>query len=102
MLHAPVGGIVAANIKCLVKQEAELDVFRRASEVVNDVLLSGLTDAPSPSLPHFDSLLRTANRTRQQLRPLDPTDLDSDLQMEHIPDGFFHEDVKASMTISSR
>ena len=36
MLHAPVGGIVAANIKCLVKQEAELDVFRRAWEVVKE------------------------------------------------------------------
>ena len=36
MLHAPVGGIVAAKIKCLVKQEAELDVFRRAWEVVKE------------------------------------------------------------------
>ena len=70
------------------------ELMQRASEVVNDVLLSELTDAPCPSLPCVDSLQRTANRTRQQLRPQDPKDLDLDLQMEHIPDGFFREDVK--------
>ena len=86
--------MVAAKIKSLIKQEARQDVFRPASEVVNDVLLSELTDAPCPSLPCVDSLQRTANRTRQQLRPQDPKDLDLDLQMEHIPDGFFREDVK--------
>ena len=61
--------MVGAKIKYLVKQEAKQDVFRPASEVVNDVLLSERTDAPCPCLPHVDSLLRTANRTRQQLRP---------------------------------
>ena len=86
--------MVAAKIKSLIKQEARQDVFRPASEVVNDVLLSELTDAPCPSLPCVDSLQRTANRTRQQLRPQDPKDLDLDLQMEHIPDGSFREDVK--------
>ena len=48
---APVGGMVAAKIKSLVKQDAKQDVFRPASEVVNDVLLSELTDAPYPCLP---------------------------------------------------
>ena len=86
--------MVAAKIKSLIKQEARQDVFRPASEVVNDVLLSELTDAPCPSLPCVDSLQRTANRTRQQLRPQDPKDLDLDLKMEHIPDGSFREDVK--------
>ena len=86
--------MVAAKIKSLIKQEARQDVFRPASEVVNDVLLSELTDAPCPSLPCVDSLQRTANRTRQQLQPQDPKDLDFDLQMEHIPDGSFREDFK--------
>ena len=66
---APVGRMLAVKIKSLVKQEGELDVFRAASEVVNDVLLSELTGAPCPSLSRFDSLQRTTNRTRQQLRP---------------------------------
>lgn len=91
---APVGGMIAAKINFLIKQEAKQDVFRPASEVVNDVLLSELTDSPCPSLPCVDSLQRTANRTRRQLRPQDPKDLDFDLQMEHIPDGFFCVDVK--------
>ena len=94
---APVGGMVAAKIKCLVKQDAKQDVFRPASEEVKDVLLSELTDAPCPYLPRIASLQRTANRTRQKLRPQDPKDLDFDLQMEHIPDGFFLEDVKVSI-----
>ncbi|PFX16516.1 hypothetical protein AWC38_SpisGene19205 [Stylophora pistillata] len=91
---APVGGMVAVKIKSLIKEEAKQDVFRPASEVVNDLLLRELTDAPCTSLPCVDSLQRTANGTRQQLRPQDPRDLDFDLQMEHIPDGFFREDVK--------
>ena len=90
--------MVAPKIKCLVKQEAKQDVFRGASEAwVNDVLLSELTDAPCPCLPPIDSLQRTANWTHQQLRPEDPKDLDFDLQMENIPDGFFREDVKVSI-----
>lgn len=94
---APVDGMVAVKIKSLIKQEAKQDVFWPASEVVNNVLLSELTDAPYPCLPRVDSLQRTANRTRQQLRPQDLKDLDFDLQMEHIPDGFFREDVKVSI-----
>ena len=42
--------MVAAKIKYLVKQEAKQDVFRPASEVVSDVLLNELTDAPCPCL----------------------------------------------------
>ena len=96
---APVGGMVAAKIKCLVKQGAKQDVFRPSSDVVNDVLLGELTDAPCPSLPRFDSLQRTANRTRQQLRPQDPNNLDFELEEEHIPDGFFRDDVKVSKSL---
>lgn len=96
--HAvPVGGMMATKIKSLVKTEASKDVFKPASEVVNYVLLKELTDTPCPSLPRVDSLQRTANRTRQQLRPQDPKDLDFELQTEHIPDGFFCEDVKVSI-----
>lgn len=91
---APIGAMVATKIKCLVKQEASKDVFKPASEVVNDILLNELTDAPCPSLPCVDSLQRTANRFRQQLRPQDPKDMEFELEMEHVPDKFFREDVK--------
>ena len=46
---APVGAAVAAKNKSTIKQEASKDVFRPASVVVNDILLSELTDAPCPA-----------------------------------------------------
>ena len=96
---APVGAMIAMKIKCLVKKEASKDVFKPASEVVNDILLNELTDAPCPSLPNLDSLQRTANRVREQLRPQDPKDLDFELETEHIPDGFLREDLKVSILV---
>ena len=67
--------------------------------MVNDILLNELTDAPCPSLPNLDSLQRTANRVREQLRPQDPKDLDFELETEHIPDGFLREDIKVSILV---
>ena len=96
---APVGAMIATKIKCLVKKEASKDVFKPASEVVNDILLNELTDAPCPSLPNLHSLQRTANRVREQLRPQDPKDLDFKLETEHIPDGLFREDIKVSILV---
>ena len=77
---APVGAAVAAKIKSIIKQEASKDVFRPASAVVNDILLGELADAPCLSLPRVDSLQRTANRFREQLRPQDPKDLELHLK----------------------
>ena len=95
---APVRAMIATTIKSLVKQETLKDGFKPASEVVNDVLLCELPDAPCLSLPCLDSLQRTANRVHQQLRPQDQKDLEFELQTEHIPDAFFREDVKVSIT----
>ena len=97
---APVGAMIATKIKCLVKKEASKDVFKPASEGINDILLNELTDAPCPSLPNLDSLQRTANRVREQLRPQDPKDLDFELETEHIPDGFFRQDIKVSILVN--
>ena len=91
---APVGAMVASKIKCLVKDGASKDVFTLASEVVNEVLLEELTDAPCPSLPCVESLKRTANRFRQQFRPKD-----LDLETAYIPDNFFREDIKVRMLV---
>ena len=85
-------GMVASKIRCLVKDSASKDVFTPPSEVVNDVLLNELTDAPCPSLPCVESLKRTANLFRQQFRPQDPKDLHFKLETEHICDNFFRED----------
>ena len=69
---APTGAMVTTKIKCLVKQEASKDVFKPASEVVNDILLNELTDAPCPSLPcrqsttNCESLPRAVAASRPQ------------------------------------
>ena len=84
---APTEAMVATRIKCLVKQEASNDEFKPTSEVVNDIPLNELTDAPCPSLPCLDRIQRAANHFRQQF----------DLEMEHVPDKFFWEDVMVSM-----
>ena len=91
---APVGAAVAAKIKSIIKQEASKDVFRPASAVVNNILLSELTDTPCPSLPRVDSPLWTDNCFCEQLCPQDPKELEFELEMEHIPDNFFCKDVK--------
>ena len=63
--------------------EASNDFFKLASEVVNDVLLNDPTEASCTSLPRFDSLQRTANRTQQQLWVRDPSNLEFELEEEH-------------------
>ena len=81
--------MIAMKIKCLVKKEASKDVFKPASEVVNDILLNELTDAPCPSLPNLDSLQRTANRVREQLWPQDPKDLNFESEVKWIAPNYF-------------
>ena len=65
---APVESMIATKIKYLVRKEASKDVFKPASEVVNDILLNELTECSLSQPPNLDSLQRTANRVREQLR----------------------------------
>ena len=55
--------MVAPKIK-----EALKDVFKPASEVVNDIVLKELTEAPCPILLHIDTLQRTAVPTARPQR----------------------------------
>ena len=72
-------------------------MFKPAPAIVNEILLQELTDAPCPALPRPEHLARIANHFRQKLRPTDPTDLDFELELEHIPDNFFRVDVHVSL-----
>ena len=95
--HNPaLGAAVTARIKSRLKEEAAANVFKPAPAIVNDILLRELTDAPCPALPRPEQLARIANRFRQKLRPADPTDLDFELQLEHVPDNFLRGDVHVS------
>ena len=61
---------------------------------MEEVLLEDLKDVPCPCLPKPENIARVANRHRQRLRPQDPTDLNFDVEEEHIPDGFLRGDIQ--------
>ena len=65
--------------------------------IVNEVLMEEMTDAPCPSLPKPINLAKAANYLRQRLRPSDPTDLDFEIDANHIPDGFMQGDIKVTL-----
>ena len=91
---AEVGATLAASITAKVKAKAAVDIFRPASAIVEEVLLEDLKDVPCPCLPKPEYIARVANRHRQRLRPQDPTDLNFDVEEEHIPDGFLRGDIQ--------
>lgn len=56
-----------------------------------------MEDGAPITLPKPLHVARQANRLRQKLRPEDPTDLDFELEEEHIPDHFFRKDVQVQV-----
>ena len=91
---AEVGATLAASITAKVKAKAAIDIFRLASAIVEEVLLEDLKDVPCSCLPKPEYIARVANRHRQRLRPQDPTDLNFDVEEDHIPDGFLRGDIQ--------
>ena len=66
------------------------------------MLTEELTDDPCPSLPKLVNLTKAANYLWQQLRPVDPVDLEFELQPGHIPENFLCGDIKVSILQSMR
>ena len=83
-----VGAVLAAKITARTKKQALNDLFKPAMVIVNEVLMEEMTAAPCPSLPKPINLAKAANYLRQRLRPSDPTDLDFEIDANHIPDRF--------------
>ena len=79
-----------------VREEAEVEYFKPASAIVNQVLLKELPDVPYAGLPKPAHLARNANCLRQKLRPTEPRDLEFELELAHVPDNFFRNDVRVS------
>ena len=52
-----------------------------------------VADLPGAALPNPANLTRQANRGRQAQRPLDPVDLDFNIDDMTFPAGFFRADV---------
>ena len=93
-----VGAALAAKITARTKKEAVVNLFKPTPSIVNEVLLEELTAKPCPRLPKPINLVKAANHLQKRLRPADPTDLDFDLETEHIPDDFLCGDIKVSIT----
>ena len=49
---------------------------------------------PLPALRNPEYLARAANRHHQRMRPAEPTDLDFEINEDHIPDDYLKSDVK--------
>ena len=93
--HQPVvGSLAAARITSSVKEKAMKDFYQPAGMIVQDVLLGKLDSAPCPAMPKVANLVRQANRRRQKSRPVEPKDLEFELNPQHIPGGFLQADIK--------
>ena len=86
--------MLAAKITARAKKDALDDLFKPAMVIVNQVLMEEMTDTPCPSLPKPLNLAKAANYLRQRLRPSDPTDLNFEIDSNHIPEGFMRGDIK--------
>ncbi|KAG0711034.1 hypothetical protein GWK47_021558 [Chionoecetes opilio] len=77
------GAQLRAQAISLDKAAAREDIYKSSGKIVTDTLLTHATD--EVQLPKVSNLQRTANRTRQQLRPKHPTDLEFEIATAHIP-----------------
>ena len=65
------------------------DFYQPAGMIVQEVLLEQLDSPLCPGMPKVANLVRQANRRRQKSRPVEPKDLEFELNPEHILRGFF-------------
>ena len=81
--HQPVvGSLAAVRITSSVKEKAMKDFYQPAGNIVQEVLLEELNSAPCPAMPKVANLVRQANRRRQKSRPVEPKDLEFELNLE--------------------
>jgi hypothetical protein len=74
-------------------------VFEAASSIVDAVLQENANNRePSASCPVYDNMKRNCNRIRQRLRPMDPRDLDFELDTKYLEsithEAFIQEDIR--------
>ena len=93
--HQPIVGVdTAAKITRDIKEKAMNDYYQPAGMIVEQVLLEQLGPGPCPAIPKVANLARQANRKRQKSRPVEPCDLEFELNPQHMPDNFLQADVK--------
>ncbi|KAG1675536.1 hypothetical protein GQR58_014656 [Nymphon striatum] len=92
------GILTAVKIKAEIKSVANLELYESAESIVKKVTdRYNNADAPSPSRPHMDTLIRITNRKRESTRPKTPEDinfiLDQDFIEGQIPEPFLRADI---------
>ena len=93
--HQPiVGTYTAAKITRDVKEKTMNNYYQPAGMIVEQVLLEQLGQAPCPAMPKVTNLARQANRKRQKSYPVEPSDLEFELNPQQMPSNFLKADVK--------
>lgn len=78
-----------------MKKQASKAVFTSAATIAEDIIRRRLQiGIPCPALPSVQNIARAANRHRQHQRPRHPTDLDFELQEDHVGERFVRADVR--------
>ena len=78
--HRPIVGVyTAAKVTRDIKKKAMNDYYQPAGMIVEQVLLEQLGPGPCPAIPKVANLARQANRKRQKSRPVEPSDLEFEL-----------------------
>ncbi|WAQ93447.1 hypothetical protein MAR_005918, partial [Mya arenaria] len=76
-----------------VRQEALRDVHAPAGSIVEGNMVGVFKDGEF-NIPRPSNLLRRVNRSRQKVRPKDPTSLDFEVDTDYLQESFFIGDVR--------
>jgi len=91
------GSFEATTVRVNVIEQCMNDIFRSATEVVDDALTDMLEneyDGPCMAFVNPDHLARYGNRARQRLRPEDPTTLDFEYDKQFEGHDFMKADIR--------
>jgi len=70
------------------------NMYQSAANITEQVMTEELAEKSCPAVSSVINVARAANRYRHRLRPKHPSNLDFELQTEHVPDGFLQADIK--------
>ncbi|KAG0719326.1 hypothetical protein GWK47_050738 [Chionoecetes opilio] len=85
---------ITSKVSALVKKKAVEDVFRSATDIVEEVFRDKVDPhVPLTSLPAPVNLARQGNRKRRATRPAEPLDLTFEISNDNIPQNFLQHDI---------
>ncbi|XP_069163140.1 uncharacterized protein [Procambarus clarkii] len=96
-IHPPESGLVTKvkmHLKVKETSKRSDNVFRSAASMAEEVAIEIATSQPNSVLPTLANVVRLANRVRKSHRPAEPIDLNFDLALHSLPQGFFKKDIR--------